>query len=508
MLIVVIAGLGVAFSVLLERELRADVDHRILQTARNVRSDVQVFIDPDTGATSGTISTPPDFYSFPSLLIQILDSSGNIQLASENLNSPIEPQVTDDAPVTEDDLFVDVDTGVRRLPAAESEPGSAAPVFTTGELDGVQVRTVHLPLVLRNSGETVGAVNVGEPLIQLNQTLSHVRRLLSIGALLGVAASAFLGWVLAGRALRPVDRIRLAAANIAEESRVGAALSTRLEVGQSEDELTRLARTFNRMLDRLQVTFEGQRRFIADASHELRTPLTAIRGNVDVLARQLDHDRMGSSDLSETLDDLRRESARMSRLVEDLLLLARTDSVPADAVRITSVRIDDVGAEAIRVAGGLANGQRLVLSAPGPVKAIADRDRSLQVALILVENAIRHTPPGGEIELAVWGDRTTATMAVRDTGQGIAPEHLPHIFDRFYRADASRQRGSGGTGLGLAIARAIVQNQRGTIEVRSELGLGSTFTVTLPAVTQSSSGPDRSPQSVVPNTPVLQSRSE
>lgn len=461
----VIAAMGLAFSVLLERQLRGDVDTRIEATARRVKAEIEgIAVDRRTGELVDIDSPPPDFYSFPSLLIQVVNSRNGVVISSENLY-----QQNAEVP--------------RLLPTADAPEGSNAPVFRTAELDGVQVRTVKLPLVLANGGprRTIGAVNVGEPLIQLEQTLGHVRRLVAVGAVFGVAFAAVAGWFLAGRALRPVDRITATAAAIAEGHGVGKALSARLEVGRSGDELARLSETFNRMLNRLQETFESQRRFLADASHELRTPLTAIRGNVDVLSRQVDLEAAGP-EVDETVEDLRRESERMGRLIEDLLLLARAEAAPSEDDRRTDVALDELVSEAVRVGGALARGQQITARTSTPVEVRADRDRLLQVLLILIDNAIRHTPEDGSITITTTLENDRPTLRVTDTGAGIPQEHLPHLFDRFYRADWSRQRGSGGTGLGLAIARAIVESHGGTISVSSRLGEGTTFTVSLPVI--------------------------
>jgi two-component system, OmpR family, sensor kinase len=459
----VILAMGIAFSILLERELRSDVDVRVESTAQRVKSEIEVFVDQRQGEITRVRVPPPDFYSFPSLLIQVVEENGDVALSSENLY-----QADSQAP--------------RVLPVSPAPSGSIDPVFSTAELDGVRLRTVSLPLVIQGDDDrqTIGFVNVGEPLIQLEQTLDHVRQLLAIGTALGVLFAAVAGWFLAGRALRPVDRITAAAAEIAEGQGVGRALSARLEVGRSGDELARLSETFNRMLNRLQETFESQRRFIADASHELRTPLTAIRGNVDVLARQMERDGSSDDDVDETIDDLRRESERMRRLIEDLLLLARTETTKADEDRRVLVELEEVAGEAIRVGSALAQGQRLELTVDAAATVTADRDRLFQVLLILIDNAIRYTPETGSVAVSSGIEGGSAVLRVADTGVGIAPEHLPHVFDRFYRADSSRQRGSGGTGLGLAIARAIVERHGGSIAIQSAPGSGTTVTVNLP----------------------------
>jgi two-component system OmpR family sensor kinase len=260
-------------------------------------------------------------------------------------------------------------------------------------------------------------------------------------------------------------------------------------VPPTNDELSRLSATFNAMLDRLQASFRAQERFVGDASHELRTPLTAIRGNVDVLLRQarLDGRRLDQTDLTAALDDIRRESDRMRRLLEDLLLLARAD---ADAgsdpdktapIRRELVRLDEIASETVRSAEALASGQVLELEAPRAVEVHGDSDRLYQLVMILLDNAIRHTPPGGRIRVAVTAKPDgQARVAVRDEGEGIAPEHVPHVFERFYRADGARGRSSGGPGLGLAIAKAICRAHGGDISVTSAPGQGATFLVTLP----------------------------
>jgi two-component system, OmpR family, sensor kinase len=284
-----------------------------------------------------------------------------------------------------------------------------------------------------------------------------------------------------------VDRVTAAAAAIAAGDGTATSLNSRLPVLPTDDELSRLSSTFNAMLDRLQASFHAQERFVGDASHELRTPLTAIRGNVDVLTRQARHGGGGleQMDLTPALDDIRRESDRMRRLLDDLLLLARADASngPADTAlfRRDRVLLNDIAADAVRSAEVLASGHTLELEAPRSVEIRGDPDRLHQLVMILLDNAIRHTPPPGRIRVAVAATPGgQARIAVRDEGEGIAPEHLPHLFERFYRADGARGRSSGGTGLGLAIAQAICRAHGGEITVSSAPGKGTTFLVTLP----------------------------
>jgi two-component system OmpR family sensor kinase len=438
---------------LLERELRQDIDERLKSTATTINDQAEL-----RGTFEGVqlFISVPESLTFPSLLIQVVDSQDQVRLSSDNLAD-------------------------RRLPAPTFESQETEPTYATEELEGVPLRMIHFPVVLSN-GTSIGAINVAEPLLQLNRTLEHLRNLLLIAGIGAVGLAALGGWFLAGRALRPVDRITETAEDIASGAGTEQSLATRLDVPNTGDELARLATTFNLMLDRIQTAFNTQRRFIADASHELRTPLTAIRGNLDVLNRQANsRNSSPDPDYVEALADLRRESSRMGRLLEDLLTLARADAMSSfDSLRLRPCLMDELAAEVLRTASTLARGQRLELESPSSLTVLADPDRLQQLLLILVDNALLHTPADGTVTVSISQSGDEALIAVSDTGPGIAPEHLPHLFDRFYRVDDARARISGGTGLGLAIAKAIAQSHHGDILVDSVVGKGSTFSVHLP----------------------------
>ena len=251
----------------------------------------------------------------------------------------------------------------------------------------------------------------------------------------------------------------------------------------------RLAATFNDMLDRLQSAYaalqsanrrleaalESQRRFVADASHELRTPLTTVRGNASLLRR---FDALSPEDRQDAVAQIGAEAERMSRLVNDLLMLARADAgqlLERKPVALAPL-IDDVAHQARVLAGGKLSVSVLRL---GNVDAEVrgDADALRQLLLILVDNAIKYTPAGGSVTLGLRVEQTganqqTARITVIDTGAGIPREDLPHIFERFYRADRARR--AGGTGLGLAIGKWIAEAHGGTISVESSPGAGST----------------------------------
>jgi signal transduction histidine kinase len=244
-----------------------------------------------------------------------------------------------------------------------------------------------------------------------------------------------------------------------------------------------LAATFNEMLGRLETLFRTQRRFIADVSHELRTPLTTVQGNVDLLRRGAAED---AETRHETLADIEAEVARMSRLVADLLLLARVDA--GVDLEKEPVELDTLLLEIYRQARLISDGVEVKLGHEDQAVVLGDADRLRQLFLNLVDNALKYTPPGGQVTLSLYREEAWVRVVVADTGIGIpaedlesGPKGIPLIFERFYRADPARSRPQGGSGLGLSIAHWITQAHGGEIDVQSEVGRGSTFTVRLPA---------------------------
>ncbi|WP_027891228.1 PAS domain S-box protein [Calidithermus chliarophilus] len=228
---------------------------------------------------------------------------------------------------------------------------------------------------------------------------------------------------------------------------------------------------------RLQALVEAQKRFVADASHELRAPLMAIQGNLELVCR---FPQLPEEEHRAALEDARNEANRMTRLVNDLLILARGDA--GTRLRLESLDLGEVLREALAEAQHFARGRALEAELPGRLGLRGDRDRIKQLALILLENALKYTPEGGKVRLELAKDGRWAELRVRDTGIGIAAEHLPHVFERFWRADRARARGEdpGGTGLGLSIARWIVEQHGGRIWLESEVGKGTTAIVRLP----------------------------
>ena len=298
-------------------------------------------------------------------------------------------------------------------------------------------------------------------------------------------------WGIAGRAVRPLGRLVTEVEAITD----GRSLHRRLAIGEPDpgergDELVRLGATLNAMIGRLETSFAALRRFTADASHELKTPLTVLRATVERAMSAPPH----TGEIYVALEEALQETTRMAALVDSLLTLARFDEGRFDLYRepVALLPLVREVAETAHILGEAA-GLTIRVDAPDPVTVQGDPTRLRQLFLNLVTNAIKYTPAGGEVELALRAAGAAVTFSVRDTGIGIAAADLPYIFDRFWRADRARSRrppgapgaGSGaaergGFGLGLAISQWIAQAHGGQIAVTSRLTRGSTFTVTLP----------------------------
>jgi signal transduction histidine kinase len=260
----------------------------------------------------------------------------------------------------------------------------------------------------------------------------------------------------------------------------GTSLNRRLAVPQGEDELSRLGQKLNDMLGRVERSFVALRRFTADASHELKTPLMVLRAGVE---RSLTHPKT-PGDIVPALDETLRQVNQMSELVTNLLTLARADEGRA-SLALVDVDLRTLMAEAAETAEILGAERQVSIKVEQPPYAVSlpvDAGRIRQLLMNLVTNAVRYTPAGGKATLRIVDGPETVTIAVQDTGIGIAPGDLPNVFERFWRADPARSRTGEhpGTGLGLAISKWIVEAHGGTISAQSRPGRGSTFTVVFP----------------------------
>jgi signal transduction histidine kinase len=297
----------------------------------------------------------------------------------------------------------------------------------------------------------------------------------------GVTAAFLLSvvgaYLLARKALSPVSAVVTAAHRITDGD-----LSKRLPVPHSKDEIGDLAATINGMLShlektlaRLEETLDRQRRFVADASHELRTPLTSIHSYAQVLEEWALRDpQIGP----ESVAAIKRESERMKRLVENLLELARGDE--GMKLHLKDNDLTEVVEEAAESARAAVNG-KVLIERPTPqqrVSAVFDRERLRQVLSILLDNAVKYSPEGGRVTMRIVEEDGSVGVEVADTGIGIPEDQIPHLFERFYRAEEARS--TEGLGLGLSIARQIVEDHKGSIEVRSKPREGSTFIIRIP----------------------------
>lgn len=315
---------------------------------------------------------------------------------------------------------------------------------------------------------------------RLLDTYEHLNRVSLTALLMGFAAataSLFVAVLLTPGLFKPLEDMATAARQITRADD----LSRRVPYANRPDEIGDLARAFNQTLERLERLFRTQQRLLADVSHELRTPLTTIRGNLDLMRR------MGETD-PQSLSAIQVEIERMTRLVGDLLLLARADSGGLPLER-KPVELDYILFDVYRQVRILEPPVGIELTEVDQVTVLGDADRLKQLMLNLVENAVKYTPPGGEVSLSLSKKAGWAFFEVSDTGIGIPPENLPHVFDRFYRVDKARTRAQGGSGLGLSIAKWVAQAHGGAIRVTSQVGEGTTFSVTLPLYSQN---PDES----------------
>ncbi|MDF2937764.1 MAG: two-component system sensor histidine kinase [Paenibacillaceae bacterium] len=321
-------------------------------------------------------------------------------------------------------------------------------------------------------------IQMSMPTAPLDNTV--LQQLMIFAALSAAALLAGIGLYLPiiRRTLVPLSRM----VNAVQRTDAGT-LNERLPTGQGQEEIDQLANSFNSMLKRLDDSFRAEReakeqmvRFIADASHELRTPLTSIHGFLEVLLRGAMNK---PEQLQSALTSMHGESKRINKLVEDLLLLAKLDRAPQLTFKDTS--LDELVKEMEPQLRMLAGKREILISVQPNVRGLYDPDKIKQVVLNLFHNAVQHTDPEtGRVSLILAGHKDSAELSVRDNGSGIPAEHLPHVFDRFYRSESSRTRRSGGAGLGLSISRSLVEAHGGDIWVESTVGEGTTFAIRLP----------------------------
>lgn len=440
-------GIGVYVSV--SFTLIRQVDESLEQSARSIVGQIQIVMNEE-----GRVINLPQFDVFraSTVYVEAIDAKGKIRGRSSNVGGF--------------DYHLDPYTFTRMKNLALNE---LQPAYNDVQhLQAPLLRVYTYPLLAGEGKELFGFLQVAASLEDVQRARSWLLlTLLGVGGL-GLLVSAAAGAAMARRALQPVSKITSTALEIYRTED----LDRRVDV-KTNDEVGRLGSAFNEMLDRLTALFRAQQRFVADVSHEMRTPLTVIRGNVDLL-------RMGCAD-EESLDAITSESERMTRMVSGLLLLSQADAGVLP-MHMQPVELEPLLASAARSGQIIADGcASISMRCDGQAVVMGDADRLKQMMLNLVDNAIKYTPDGGSvtIDLALV-NHTQARITVTDTGTGIPPEDLPHIFERFYRVDKSRSRAQGGAGLGLAIVKSIVEAHGGSITAHSEAGKGTSFEVILP----------------------------
>lgn len=437
---------GVVIHFILQGSLNADVDDNLRIYSARVHGTLNTGEIPEPLDYEVIHSSLPSINEFasPGLYIQLIHTNGNVVVKSDNLGEqelPVDPSL--------------VERGF----------GGEAAIDTISTGDGARIRLMVSPLFLRNE---VLLLEVGQSLNNVDATMSQVRWAILGGVLVTLVLVGISGGVIVHRALSPVEQITRTAQSIESSSD----LSRRVGYTGPADEIGRLATTFDHMIGHLHRVFESQKNFIADASHDLRGPLTVIRGNLDLLKRNL-----SDQDRQESLRTMEIETDRMGELVNDLLLLAEVESEQIERQGMVSLR--EILLTGLKQAQRMEGNRKVVIGQQEELSIRGDVYRLSQLLGNLIDNAIKYTPEGGTITLSLFRDGDWARMEVADTGIGIAPEHLPHVFDRFYRVDKARTRGRGGSGLGLAIVRGITEQHGGKVTVTSDSGKGSTFTVWL-----------------------------
>lgn len=486
---VLLATTLLGFSLLLyftlQESLARSVDDRLSlradQVGRVLGPNVGNLLQPEDVPPPQVDAKPLDAFVAPGIYVQVVNVNGAVIAAPPNLFGG-------DLPVTDD---------THRAIETDQPVFARVSVFAAG----ANVRVLTVP-VHGSRGEVAGAVQVAESLSPLENTMSAVARLLSLAGAGALLLAVVLGWLFTRSALSPVARITALARHIATTGDYRQRLGLQPPPLGRGDDLFFLAATFDDMIARLEQVVESQRRLLADTSHELRNPLTVVRGNLALLRRG----GLPAEDHRQSIMEAESEAARMSRLVDDLLLLARADA--GDLPRPGDDRVDltAVAGQVVERARASAGGRTLTLSAPAPVIVLGDPDRLKQLVTNLVENALRYTPASGQVHVHVGvtqeragmavqrgpsSDRSpistglprmdTAHLTVADTGIGIAPAELAYVFERFYRVDRARTRAHGGVGLGLSIAQYVAQAHGGRIEATSAgVNRGSAFHVFLP----------------------------
>jgi two-component system, OmpR family, sensor kinase len=448
LLALTLAVFGVVLYVMMESNLEEEMDRRLRIRSQQILTTISpVETGHSIAETPQALLDSLSNLSTISLYVQFLDSSGVVIGSSSNLEG--QHLVSDMEPLT----------------------GTAEIAVEDTNLSGTGTMRLSTMPIHDEKGATIGYLRVGQSKAGVERTLGALRfRLLIVGALALLIAE-LLGWLIAKNQLRPLGAISALASDLSKKRD----FAQRLTVQPKSKEVRELVATINRLLDTVESTFSSHRMFLADTSHELRNPLLAIRTNLDLLSRS-PHSEAQQECISEAV----AQTQRMSRLVAELLLLARSEK--SEIIDVQVVSLQSVLGEVTHEVSKRMPGHPLRVTMASDVEVIGDKERLQQIFANLIDNAVKHSGTSSPIDLSLRQDDSWAVVEVRDAGHGIAPEHVPHVFERFYRVETESKDG---LGLGLAIVKHLCEAHGGAVTLQSHVGHGSCFTVRLPACSPS-----------------------
>jgi len=476
------------YTVYRQAEQRAlnDLDMTLSSRAASVRLGKDIIAGYPGNVDNGPkLLNSVDALGTGGVAIEVLDLQDNqfklLATTTEDQNTFIQSSVTSSgsSPVPWD---------TQALRYVQQHYGNSDNTYSTITYQGQQVRIYTL---LNHDFGSQHFIQTARSEQDIEQSLSDLRLLFVRGGILVMLFALIGGWAITWGVLAVVRRMTYTAQSITDSRNFSKRVPSKPLFGH--DELTTLAATFNSMLASLEETYQRQQRFVADASHELRAPITSIRCNLDLLAKA---PNLPDEEVHAALTDARTETARMGRLANDLLLLAHADATQQQDTSIDNgymnsdkkkqeVDLDSLLLEVFRQyrpsdEDERQQGPRLLLKHILPVQVRGNADQLKQAVVALLDNALKYTPHEGYVTLSLDCENNNAVVKVSDTGIGIPPEDVPHVFERFYRADRARTRNRGGNGLGLAIVQSIAREHQGNVEVESTPGNGSIFTLRLP----------------------------
>lgn len=455
LLTLIIILFSVSIFGVIQAAIITSIDSELAQTSSNINRDVRVIPVGEFGALeTGIVFRSEEIFDIPGIFVQVWQTS--------NGETEIDPVLVQSSP----NLMGSAD------PLDRSYLSTDIPSFTNAVHKNIPQRVMTRSFSTVG-GQKIGVIQIATSTLIIEQVNQVILTTMIIATGIGVVIAIGLGMMLSYRVMRPIQEITAAATLISTTND----LSTRLPDDLPDDEIGRLTKVFNHMMTRLEHLFGVRQRFVTDLSHELRTPLTAIHGNLDMIQRY------GSDESS--LQAIRQEADRMTRMVTEVLTLARADYGDI-AIDLYPLDLDEVAVECLSHAPQRehAKGRDLTfkLGRHEPVHINGNYERLQQVIDNLMINAIKFTPDGGSITMAVYPQGTHGVIEIQDTGIGIAEENLDRIFQPFYQVDDSRTHVSDedGAGLGLPIVKWIVEAHGGKIQVDSKVGEGTTFKITMP----------------------------